>query len=1057
MKLYYISKSKQAKFNFLRRNPLRLIFCTIIFASVFISCSNFYSKIQDTLENIQNNSKSKQYVDVTGFFSLSGAYPDFETELNSVTDHRSAFPVFPASLDYTATATAAGDKVVDGIIANDKKSFTIPALETELEWTVTVELKIELESGSTRLMKDSCTKTITMEDFVLYHDFVLKPETDKGDENVGNVTLEIKFPQIVNQIKTSCLDNTNWTTESFDCTAAGGQKKSAIIQKTDLPAGFYSVMIDYIDNRNVTVYRDIQAINVFKNMNTTKWVSNGGSEIISIDGTYELTQQTIDNSMNATVIYVAASDSDHEPDVDNGTGSPFNPYKKISNALSYIKNYHSNYKDVTGYSPLDYTIKISGTVQENVNIDQTYDNNAQSITIEGVGTNPTLKAKQSGTTLSIDSTVPVKIKNLTITNGSNANGNGGGISIKKSSAYVELGDGVTVTNNSAKNGGGIYNVGNLYLNGKVIIGKESTTAATADNFGNKATYQGAGIYNEGNVYLGYKYDSTATTKYKIAEIDGGVYCNLNTNSESYSAHGGGIYCCSGKIFMHKTTGKECAVSYNCAKHGAGIYLGVGSGIKLTMEGGTIEGNKSTLGDGAGIYCTHGSSVTMGEGSLIKNNTGANNGGGVYLDYNNNSLTMTGGTIEGNEADNNGGAVYMHAMNTSFANLIMSGSAYIPCTIEVEENRIVIKNDVYILDKPACITLAGNLTNTVVASIRGGSDVIKQDTLVLKNSGVTDYVSSNFTKFKIIPNSSSDTFIVGNDGKLNAAYDQETLVAAIATMTGEVNVKFVGEIQTGAIVSAIKERLKNASLAITLDLSGATVENVSQFNFNTRHGIKSLVLPDTLGPGFYYENVNHDAGDDIVSFSISDSNPNYCTEDGILYNKDKTQLIVYPKAKPDSEITLPSTVKTLGSSAFVHANNLIKINGLEQLESISVDAFYYCTKLEEADLSGLTNSSLPMYAFEGASSLKKVIISSSVTSIGYNVFANCSALNEVHFRGTRPPTLTNANDHPEFYNCASDLKFYVPGGSKSNYLNSTNFSRTAYNYYASSLSSIIIEE
>jgi len=52
---------------------------------------------------------------------------------------------------------------------------------------------------------------------------------------------------------------------------------------------------------------------------------------------------------------------------------------------------------------------------------------------------------------------------------------------------------------------------------------------------------------------------------------------------------------------------------------------------------------------------------------------------------------------------------------------------------------------------------------------------------------------------------------------------------------------------------------------------------------------------------------------LTNIAVNNSNPNYASEGGILYNKAKTMLIAYPSAK--GSITIPDSVTSIGSFAF----------------------------------------------------------------------------------------------------------------------------------------------
>lgn len=56
---------------------------------------------------------------------------------------------------------------------------------------------------------------------------------------------------------------------------------------------------------------------------------------------------------------------------------------------------------------------------------------------------------------------------------------------------------------------------------------------------------------------------------------------------------------------------------------------------------------------------------------------------------------------------------------------------------------------------------------------------------------------------------------------------------------------------------------------------------------------------------------------LESITVSSSNNNYSSANGIMYDKKKTEILVYPRAKKDTSYTVPSTIKTL---YFMSTNN-----------------------------------------------------------------------------------------------------------------------------------------
>ena len=108
-------------------------------------------------------------------------------------------------------------------------------------------------------------------------------------------------------------------------------------------------------------------------------------------------------------------------------------------------------------------------------------------------------------------------------------------------------------------------------------------------------------------------------------------------------------------------------------------------------------------------------------------------------------------------------------------------------------------------------------------------------------------------------------------------------------------------------------------------------------------VKKVKLPASLETlGMYAFNLTGN----IESFTIADSNPHFLTEDGVLYNKEKTILYYYPIAKKAESFTVPSSVLEIMPSAFNNAQNLKKAELPDGLGKIWHHAFAGCKNLEE---------------------------------------------------------------------------------------------------------------
>lgn len=128
---------------------------------------------------------------------------------------------------------------------------------------------------------------------------------------------------------------------------------------------------------------------------------------------------------------------------------------------------------------------------------------------------------------------------------------------------------------------------------------------------------------------------------------------------------------------------------------------------------------------------------------------------------------------------------------------------------------------------------------------------------------------------------------------------------------------------------------------------------------------------------------------LEQINVAASNPYFASADGVLYDKEKTDLICYPIARAGASYTVPKTVKT-----------------------ISPYAVYNSSALEEITLpDGLTE--IGAHAFEYSAKLRRFTIPDSVTMLGEEAFGNCKGIIEMYV-GSGIKTLP----HEVFYNCTA---------------------------------------
>ena len=127
---------------------------------------------------------------------------------------------------------------------------------------------------------------------------------------------------------------------------------------------------------------------------------------------------------------------------------------------------------------------------------------------------------------------------------------------------------------------------------------------------------------------------------------------------------------------------------------------------------------------------------------------------------------------------------------------------------------------------------------------------------------------------------------------------------------------------------------------------------------------------------------------LEAINVDDQNTNYRSIDGVLYNKDVTELIAYPAGKTETSFTVPNSVIEIAENAF-YGSSLKEVILPEGLNSIGKKAFMNCTGLVSISIPN-TISCILSQTFRGCFSLETVIMSTNII-IEENAFKDCEKL------------------------------------------------------------------
>lgn len=192
---------------------------------------------------------------------------------------------------------------------------------------------------------------------------------------------------------------------------------------------------------------------------------------------------------------------------------------------------------------------------------------------------------------------------------------------------------------------------------------------------------------------------------------------------------------------------------------------------------------------------------------------------------------------------------------------------------------------------------------------------------------------------------------------------------------------------------------------TVNYNGETykVTTIGLWGLNGLKKCKELRLPKTLrtiAEGFFSAGPKS-----LETIKMDEANPYFTVEDNILYNKDKTLLLMFPENAPSrTSLTIPSSVKRIANYAIKSNVKTIVLN--EGLEEIGYMGILYVAQSE-------------------------ITLPSTLRKIDEYSF-NCSTVKTVYSKCMIPPSISKFTFNNNYTSQQNEVKVYVPQGTKKMY-------------------------
>lgn len=257
---------------------------------------------------------------------------------------------------------------------------------------------------------------------------------------------------------------------------------------------------------------------------------------------------------------------------------------------------------------------------------------------------------------------------------------------------------------------------------------------------------------------------------------------------------------------------------------------------------------------------------------------------------------------------------------------------------------------------------------------------------------------------------------------------DTCSWSLDTSTGAITISGTGKMDN--YPDSVPTPWANYKSSIESVIINDGITSIGQYAFSSCSKLKSVTIPasvkDINKRAFQYDS-------NLNEINVNKNNSNYTSIDGVLFTKDKKQLIIYPAGIPNSTYVIPDGTTKVWTDAFTSCKNLKSITipascidfpggaiseGTTNLENITVDennpnykivdeilftkddqTLVRCPPQKVFDKNEYGEYEIPDsvttvdgYAFQNCKKLIRIQIGKLISSLNYLPFQGCSNLN-----------------------------------------------------------------
>ncbi|MBR0277396.1 MAG: leucine-rich repeat domain-containing protein, partial [Clostridia bacterium] len=194
--------------------------------------------------------------------------------------------------------------------------------------------------------------------------------------------------------------------------------------------------------------------------------------------------------------------------------------------------------------------------------------------------------------------------------------------------------------------------------------------------------------------------------------------------------------------------------------------------------------------------------------------------------------------------------------------------------------------------------------------------------------------------------------------------------------------------------------------------GNGVTSIDEGTFNSCDNLAYIAIGS--GVTDIYDNIFSEFAN-LETIKVSENNPYFSSQDGVLFDKDKKTILIYPRGNKRTTYTIPNSVTSIGDEEYGYSSDY--------------SVFYHCSNLSRVTIPDSVTR-IGGWAFLDCTDLASVTIGSGVTYIGPYAFGGCSSLTTIEVSENNPNY--SSQDGVLFDKGKKKLLVYPSGNERTEY-------------------------